>query len=43
MKCGGLRLGEMDRNRNVEVERVILLKMSGAGILKPYFCVRQHF
>lgn len=43
MKCGGLRLGETDRNRNVEVERTISLGMSAAGILEHYFCVLQHF
>lgn len=43
MKCGGLRLGETDRDRNVEVGRVILLELSAAGILKHYFCVLQHF
>lgn len=30
MKCGGLRLRRMDRNRKVEVERVILLEMKAA-------------
>lgn len=43
MKCGGLQLGETDRNRNVEVERVILLDMSAADILKQCFLCPATF
>lgn len=43
MKCGGLRLGETSRNRNVEVERVIFLEMSAAGIFVHCFCLLPHF
>lgn len=43
MKCGGLRLEETNRNRIVEVERVILSEMSAAGILVHYFCLLPHF
>lgn len=42
MKCGGLKLEETDRNRNVEVG-VTLLEISAAGTLVHYFCLLLHF
>lgn len=47
MKCGGLRLGETDRNRNVEVERTISFgdecsRYFGALFLCPATFLGKH-